>query len=119
MHVKKGDRVLVISGNDKGKQGLIREAFPERQRVIVEGINLRWRHKKPSQQNPKGERVQNESSIHVSNVMHVDAKSGKGARQRAEGAGQSATATQTKKSAAKAESADAATKTKPAKASKK
>ncbi len=119
MHVKKGDRVLVISGNDKGKQGLIREAFPERQRVIVEGINLRWRHKKPSQQNPKGERVQNESSIHVSNVMHVDAKSGKGSRQRAEGTGQPAKATQAKKSAVKAESADAATKKKPAKASKK
>ncbi len=121
MHVKKGDRVLVISGNDKGKQGLIREAFPERQRVIVEGINLRWRHKKPSQQNPKGERVQNESSIHVSNVMHVDAKSGKGARQRAEGAEQPAKGTKAKTSAAKAdpESADAAAKKKPAKASKK
>ncbi len=80
MHVKKGDRVLVISGNDKGKQGEIREAFPSKQRVIVEGINLRWRHKKPSQQNPKGERVQNESPIHVSNVALVDAKPGKGER---------------------------------------
>jgi large subunit ribosomal protein L24 len=80
MHVKKGDRVLVISGNDKGKQGTIREAIPSEQRVIVEGINLRWRHKKPSQQNPKGERVQNEAPIHVSNVALVDAKPGKGER---------------------------------------
>jgi large subunit ribosomal protein L24 len=111
MHVKKGDVVLVISGNDKGKQGVIRESLPGRQRVVVEGINLRWNHKKPSQQNPKGERVQRESSIHVSNVMHVDGK-------RADA--EKSTKSKAKKSgAAKAESAEAATKKKPAKASKK
>jgi large subunit ribosomal protein L24 len=74
LHVKKGDTVLVLSGNDKGKQGLVKLAFPRDQRVIVEGVNLRWRHRKPSQQNPKGERVQEELSIHASNVRRVEAK---------------------------------------------
>jgi large subunit ribosomal protein L24 len=73
MHVKKGDQVLVIAGNDKGKRAVIKEAYPREQRVLVEGINMRWRHRKPTQQNPKGERVQVEASIHVSNVA-LDAK---------------------------------------------
>jgi large subunit ribosomal protein L24 len=84
MHVRKGDTVIVIAGNDKGKSGIVKEAIHDDDRVIVEGINLRWRHKKPSQQNPKGERVQRESPIHVSNVMHVDPKTGKGTRRRPE-----------------------------------
>lgn len=84
MHVKKGDQVVVIAGNDKGKQGEIREVLRESSRVVVNGINLRWRHKKPTQQNPKGERVQLESSIHASNVMLLDAKTGKGTRKRTE-----------------------------------
>ena len=84
MHVRKGDTVVVIAGNDKGKTGLVKEAIHAADRVIVEGVNLRWRHKKPSQQNPKGERVQRESPIHVSNVMHLDAKTGKGTRHRPE-----------------------------------
>jgi large subunit ribosomal protein L24 len=82
MHVRKGDTVIVIAGNDKGKTGTIKETFRDEGRVIVEGVNLRWRHKKPSQQNPKGERVQRESSIHSSNVMHLDPESGKGTRHR-------------------------------------
>jgi large subunit ribosomal protein L24 len=84
MHVRKGDTVIVIAGNDKGKTGTIKEALRDQYRVIVEGVNLRWRHKKPSQQNPKGERVQRESPIHVSNVMHLDPESGKGTRRRPE-----------------------------------
>ena len=68
LHVKKGDVVLVLAGNDKGKTGEIKEAFPRDGRVIVTGVNLRWRHKKPTQQNPKGERVQREAPIHASNV---------------------------------------------------
>jgi large subunit ribosomal protein L24 len=84
MHVRKGDMVLVIAGNDKGKKALVKEVFREADRVIVEGVNLRWRHRKPSQQNPKGERVQRESPIHASNVMHVDPDTGKGLRRRPE-----------------------------------
>lgn len=72
LHVKKGDTVLVLSGNDKGKQGVVKEAFPRETRVIVEGINLRWKHKKPTAQNQKGERVQQEMPIHASNVARVE-----------------------------------------------
>lgn len=72
LHVKKGDTVRILSGNDKGKQGVVKEAFPRETRVIVEGINLRWKHKKPTAQNQKGERVQQEMPIHASNVARVD-----------------------------------------------
>jgi large subunit ribosomal protein L24 len=82
MHVRKGDTVLVIAGNDKGKQGQIKEVLREKGRVVVEGVNLRWKHRKPSQQNPKGERVQRETGIHASNVMHLDPATGKGVRRR-------------------------------------
>jgi large subunit ribosomal protein L24 len=82
LHVKRGDNVLVLSGNDKGKQGVIKEAYPREQKVLVEGINLRWKHRKPSAQNQKGERVQEERPIHVSNVRRVDA-GGKTAKQAA------------------------------------
>jgi len=84
LHVRKGDLVVVIAGNDKGKQGTIQSVFRERNRVVVEGVNLRWKHRKPSQASPKGERVQVERSIHASNVMHVDPKSGKPTRRRVE-----------------------------------
>jgi len=78
MHVKKGDMVRVISGNDKGKTGEIKLAMPRDDRVVVEGVNLRWHHKKPTQQAPKGERIQSEISIHASNVKLVgDGKTSK------------------------------------------
>lgn len=72
--LRTGDTVMVIAGNDKGRSGTIKEVQREAGRVVIEGINLRWKHKKPSQKNPKGERVQIEIPIHASNVMHVDAK---------------------------------------------
>jgi large subunit ribosomal protein L24 len=68
MHVRKGDLVEVRSGNDRGRSGEVKQAFPREGRVLVEGVNLRWKHRRPSQQNPKGERVQVEVPIHVSNV---------------------------------------------------
>jgi large subunit ribosomal protein L24 len=77
MHVKKGDMVEVISGNDKGKTGEVVLSMPKAGRIIVQGVNLRWRHKKPTQQNPKGERVEVESPIHHSNVKRIEAKSAK------------------------------------------
>lgn len=80
MKLRKGDSVVVIAGNDKGKTGTVKSVLREKNRVVVEGVNLRWKHKKPSQQNPKGERVQIEVGIHASNVMHVDPKSGKPTR---------------------------------------
>lgn len=82
MHVRKGDKVLVISGNDKGKQGEIKQVLRDKGRVVIEGVNLRWKHVKPTQQNPQGERVQREFPIHASNVMHLDPETGKGLRRR-------------------------------------
>ncbi|MCY2958671.1 MAG: 50S ribosomal protein L24 [Planctomycetota bacterium] len=74
MKVRTGDTVMVIAGNDKGRSGTVKEVQREAGRVVIEGINLRWKHKKPSQKNPKGERIQIEIPIHASNVMHMDAK---------------------------------------------
>ncbi|WEG15053.1 50S ribosomal protein L24 [Pullulanibacillus sp. KACC 23026] len=74
MHVKKGDKVQVISGKDKGKQGVILEAYPGRERVLVEGINIVKKHAKPSQLNPQGGIIDMEAPIHVSNVMPLDPK---------------------------------------------
>jgi large subunit ribosomal protein L24 len=81
-HVRKGDQVVVISGNDKGKTGEIKEVLKKTGRVLVSGVNLRWKHKKPTQQQPKGERTQRETPIHHSNVMLLDPKTGKGTRRR-------------------------------------
>ncbi|WP_110926012.1 50S ribosomal protein L24 [Bacillus massiliglaciei] len=80
MHVKKGDKVVVISGKDKGKQGTILAAFPKKNRVLVEGINIVKKHSKPSQANPQGGIISQEAAIHVSNVMPLDPKSGKPTR---------------------------------------
>ncbi|MFC4389231.1 50S ribosomal protein L24 [Gracilibacillus marinus] len=80
MHVKKGDKVQVISGKDKGKQGVILAAFPKKDRVLVEGVNIVKKHAKPSQDNPQGGILNQEAAIHVSNVMPVDPKSGEPTR---------------------------------------
>ncbi|MFA1821665.1 50S ribosomal protein L24 [Virgibacillus oceani] len=80
MHVKKGDKVKVISGKDRGKEGTILEAFPKKDRVLVEGINMVKKHAKPSQENPQGGILELEASIHVSNVMPIDSKSGEPTR---------------------------------------
>lgn len=80
MHVKKGDKVMVISGKDKGKSGVILEAFPKKDRVLVEGINIVKKHTKPSAQNQQGGIVSQEAAVHVSNVMPIDPKSGKPTR---------------------------------------
>ena len=82
MHVRKGDTVLVIAGNDKGKKGEIKLVDVAACRVIVEGVNLRWKHRKPTQKDPKGERLQREFPVHASNVMLWDEKLGKGVRKR-------------------------------------
>ncbi|WP_408011547.1 50S ribosomal protein L24 [Pseudalkalibacillus sp. A8] len=75
MHVKKGDKVQVISGKDKGKQGVVLQALPKNNRVVVEGINVVKKHAKPSQDNPQGGILNVEASIHASNVMLIDPKS--------------------------------------------
>lgn len=80
MHVRKGDTVIVITGNDKGRTGDVTTVNHKRNRVIVSGVNLRWKHRRPTQETPKGERVQEECSIHASNVMRLDPATGKGTR---------------------------------------
>ena len=75
MHIRKNDNVMVIAGNARGKSGKVLKVYPERQRIIIEGVNIMKRHTRPSQKNPQGGIVQREASIHVSNVMLIDPKS--------------------------------------------
>jgi len=77
--VKKGDRVVVLSGKDKGKQGEVTKVMPAEERVIVSGVNIVTRHQKPSQFDQGGLK-RFEAPIHVSNVAHVDPKDGKPTR---------------------------------------
>lgn len=72
LHVKKGDIVTVITGNQKGQAGRVLMVFPEKNRVLVEGINMRTKHQKPSQEYPQGGRIKQEMPIHVSNVLPQD-----------------------------------------------
>ena len=75
MKLKKEDNVVVIAGNFKGKTGKILKVFPKKNRVIIEGVNLRKRHSKASQQNPQGGIIEKEAPIDSSNVMILDPKS--------------------------------------------
>lgn len=77
--VKKGDEVIVIAGKDKGKKGKITEVITDSSRVVVAGVNMVKRHTKPSQAG-NGGIVEKEASLHVSNVMLLDPKSGKRTR---------------------------------------
>jgi large subunit ribosomal protein L24 len=72
--IKKGDRVVVLTGKDKGRQGAVLKVFPQEQRVLVEGLNIVHRHTKPSQGDPQGGIKNKEAPIHVSNVAVVDSK---------------------------------------------
>ncbi|MDZ7266119.1 MAG: 50S ribosomal protein L24 [candidate division KSB1 bacterium] len=76
MRIRKNDLVMVISGDHRGRQGRVLKVFPEKQRVIVEGINLIKRHTRPSQRNQQGGIIEKEAPIHVSNVMLIDPKLG-------------------------------------------
>ena len=80
MIVKTGDKVKVITGKDKGKEGVILKAFPKKDRVIVEGMNMMIKHQKPSSMNPQGGILETEAPIHVSNVMLIDSKTGEPTR---------------------------------------
>jgi large subunit ribosomal protein L24 len=78
--IKKGDRVVLLAGKDKGRQGNVTRVFTAENRVLVEGVNMVQRHTRPSQTNPQGGIVNKEAPVHVSNVAHVDPKSGKPTR---------------------------------------
>ena len=79
LHLKKGDNVVVISGTQKGKKGTVLSVDVEKQRAIVEGVNLVSKHARPSTENPKGGIVKKEASVHISNLMVCD-KNGKPGR---------------------------------------
>ena len=72
--IKKGDRVVVLAGKDKGRQGAVLRVLPKEDRVLVEGINMIQRHTRPTQTDPQGGIRSREAALHVSNVAIVDSK---------------------------------------------
>lgn len=83
MHVRRGDRVRVIRGNHKGSEGTILRVLTKENRVVVEGVNMRKRHQRPTQDNPEGGIITFEAPIHASNVMLIDPSTGEPTRVRA------------------------------------
>ena len=80
MNIKKGDQVIVISGEYKGSTGTVQKAFPKINKVIIEGVNVRKKHRKPSQGNPEGSIVDMYAPIDASNVAILDPKTNKATR---------------------------------------
>jgi large subunit ribosomal protein L24 len=78
--IKKGDRVIVLAGRDKGRQGEVLRVLPAEGRVVVQGVQMVRRHQKPNVANPQGGIVSKEAPIHVSNVSLLDPKDGKPTR---------------------------------------
>ena len=74
LHVKKGDMVQVIAGDDKGKIAKVLKVYPEKNRAIVEGVNVNKKHTKPNTKNTQGGIVDVEAPIHISNLMVVEGK---------------------------------------------
>ncbi|HUU85022.1 MAG TPA: 50S ribosomal protein L24 [Phycisphaerae bacterium] len=83
-HIRRDDVVEVISGDHKGERGKVLRVDPARDLVVVEGVNMVYRHVRPSRRNPQGGRLQKEAPIHLSNVLPYDAKAGRGSRVRFE-----------------------------------
>ncbi|MBO5699192.1 MAG: 50S ribosomal protein L24 [Bacteroidaceae bacterium] len=80
LHIKKGDTVKVLAGEDKGKTGKVTKVFVEKKRAIVEGINMVTKSQKPNAKNPQGGFVKTEAPIHISNLNVVDPKTGEATR---------------------------------------
>ena len=78
-NIRKGDNVIVITGSDKGKKGSVLKVFPKENRALVQGVNMVKRHQRQTQ-TQQGGIVNKEASIHLSNLAHVDPKSGKATR---------------------------------------
>ena len=81
-HVRRDDTVEVISGVRKGQRGKVLRVMPKKDLVVIEGVNLKFRHVKPSRQNPQGGRIQKEMPLHISTVLPVDPKTNRPARVR-------------------------------------
>jgi large subunit ribosomal protein L24 len=84
MRIKKGDRVVVLSGKDKGKTGEVTRSMPKESKVVVAGVNIAVRHRKASQANPQGGLERSEAPLHVSKVALADPTTGKATRVRFE-----------------------------------
>ena len=82
--IKKGDKVVVLSGKDKGRTGTVQTVMPKDGKVVVEGINVAARHRKPSQANPQGGIDRREAPMHIAKVALADPKDGKPTRVRFE-----------------------------------
>ena len=82
--IRKGDTVVVLSGKDKGKTGEVIRSMPKDSKVVVSGVNVHARHRKPTQLNPQGGIERKEAPLHVSKVAIVDPKDGKATRVRFE-----------------------------------
>lgn len=80
--VRKDDIVEVIAGDNRGAHGKVLKVFPDKNRVLVEGVNMVYRHVRRSRRNPQGGRIRQEAPIHISNVQPIDPKTGKGTRVR-------------------------------------
>ncbi len=80
LHIKRGDTVIVISGNYKGQKGRVLRIIRKTDRAIVEGVNIMKKHTKPNAQNPQGGIIEQEAPIHISNLMLVDPKTGERTR---------------------------------------
>jgi len=78
--IKKGDKVIILSGKDRGKRGEVTKSFPKEMKVLVGGVNMMTRHKKPSQANPQGGLERTEAPMHVSNVAIEDPHTGRATR---------------------------------------
>jgi large subunit ribosomal protein L24 len=83
-HIRKGDTVEVIAGDHRGRQGKVLRLVSKKDMVVVEGVNMVYRHVRPSRQNPQGGRLEKEAPIHISNVLPVDPKTNRGSRVRFE-----------------------------------
>jgi large subunit ribosomal protein L24 len=82
LHIKKGDTVEIIAGDDKGATGRVLRVIPDKNKVVVQGHNIAKKHVRPSRKNPQGGRINVERPIHISNVLPVSPKSSKGSRVR-------------------------------------
>ena len=80
LHIRKDDQVIVLAGKDKGKTGKVLKVIVDKERAIVEGVNIVSKSTKPSAQNPQGGIVKQEAPIHISNLSLIDPKSGKATR---------------------------------------
>jgi len=76
LHIKKGDTVVVVTGNSKGQKGKVLEVIRTSERAIVEGVNMIKKHTKPNSKHPQGGIVEKEASVHISNLMVADPKTG-------------------------------------------